>query len=224
MDSLPTTLLQAASFLFVPSATTLIQILIITVHLDCAPDPKWLEEQGYDVVMAAVGSVPVVPPIPGIENAVPATRAFGHEEFVDENVIIIGGGEIGVETGLHLAQKGKNVTVIEMKDVVAEEARRVHYYNMFIDAVDEYADSLKIILKATCTEIAAGSVTYRDEAGALHTLEAGAILLAAGMKANLDAAMEYAACGKQFFPIGDCGTMGNLQTAIRIGYQIANSI
>ena len=188
----------------------------ITVHLDCAPDPQWLERQDYDVVMAAVGSIPLVP-------SIPATRAFGHEEFLDQNVVIIG-GEIGVETGLHLAQQGKQVTVIEMKDVVAEEAKRVHYYNMFIDAVEEYADSLKIILKATCTEVTAQGVTYRDEAGDLHTVEAGTVLLAAGMKANAACAYQYAGCGKQFFAIGDCGTMGNLQTAIRAGYQIASTI
>ena len=111
-----------------------------------------------------------------------------------------------------------------MKYVVAVEAKRVHYYNMFIDAVEEYADALKIILKATCTEVTAQGVTYRDEAGELHTVEAGTVLLAAGMKANVGTAMQYAGCGKQFFAIGDCGTMGNLQTAIRTGYQIAGSI
>ena len=30
------------------------------------------------------------------------------------HAVIIGGGEVGVETGLHLAQKGKRVTVIEV--------------------------------------------------------------------------------------------------------------
>ena len=196
----------------------------ITVHLDCAPDPKWLEEQDYDVVMAAVGSEPVVPPIPGIENAIPATRAFGHEEFVSNEVVIIGGGEIGVETGLHLAQKGKKVTVIEMKDVVAEEAKRVHYYNMFIDAVEEYPDNLNIILKATCTGISDTGVTYRDAEGQEHTVAAGTVLLAAGMKADVSVAMAYASCGKKFVAIGDCAQQGNLQTAIRSGYTAALSI
>ena len=168
--------------------------------------------------------LPLVPPLPGIENAIPATRAFGHEEFVSDQVVIIGGGEIGVETGLHLAQKGKQVTVIEMKDVAAEEAKRVHYYNMFMDAVEEYEDKLKIILKATCTQVTAQSVTYRDEAGELHTVEAGTVLLAAGMKANAACAYRYASCGKRFFAIGDCAQQGNLQTAIRAGYQIGSSI
>lgn len=195
----------------------------ITVRLECAPDPQWLEGQGFDVVAAAVGSVPVVPPIPGIEAAVPATRVFGHEEFVSENVVIIGGGEIGVETGLHLAQKGKRVTVIEMKDVAAEEAKRVHYYNMFIDAVEEYSDTLHIILKATCTGISADGVTYQDADGMAHTVPAGTVLLAAGMRADVSAAMHYANCGKQFFAIGDCSRMGNLQTAIRSGYALGMS-
>ncbi len=196
----------------------------ITVQLDHAPEPEELETMQYDVVIAAVGSQPIVPPIPGIECAIPATKAFGHEEFVAENVVIIGGGEIGVETGLHLAQKGKKVTIIEMKDVAAEEARRVHYYNMFMDAVDEYKDCLQIILNATCTGISDYGVTYKDSDGCEHTIPAGTVLLAAGMRANTSAAMKYADCGKQFFAIGDCGQMGNLQTAIRSGYSIANSI
>ena len=82
---------------------------------------------------------------------------------------------------------------------------------------------MKIILKATCTGIADGAVSYRDENGDEHTVKAGTVLLAAGMRANVATAMQYANCGKQFFAIGDCGQMGNLQTAIRQGYQIANT-
>jgi pyruvate/2-oxoglutarate dehydrogenase complex dihydrolipoamide dehydrogenase (E3) component len=196
----------------------------ITVHLDQAPQPEALEAQGYDVVIAAVGSQPIVPPIPGIETAIPATRAFGHEEFLGEQVVIIGGGEIGVETGLHLAQLGKEVTIIEMKDVAAEEAKRVHYYNMFMDAVEEYQDKLHIRLKATCTGITSEGVSYRDAEGQVHTVPADTVLLAAGMKPDISAAMTYSGCGKQFFAIGDCAQQGNLQTAIRSGYTIAMSL
>ena len=196
----------------------------ITVRLNCAPEPEWLEQQNYDVVMAATGSVPIVPPIPGIDSAIPATQAFGNEETLAEDIVIIGGGEIGVETGLHLAQKGKNVTVIEMKDIVAEEANRGHYYSMFIAAVEEYEENLKIILRATCTGISATGVTYRDESGIEHTVQAGTVLLAAGMKSDISGAERYMNCGKQFFAIGDCGQMGNLQTAIRSAFCIANTI
>ena len=92
------------------------------------------------------------------------------------------------------------------------------------DAVEEYADNLKILLKATCTGISADGVSYRDESGQEHTVPAGTVLLAAGMKADISGAERYMNCGKRFYTIGDCGQMGNLQTAIRSGFSIANTI
>ena len=44
------------------------------------------------------------------------------------------------------------------------------------------------------------------------------------MRGDVSGAAKYMNCGKVFYPIGDCGQMGNLQTAIRSGYAIANSI
>ena len=90
--------------------------------------------------------------------------------------------------------------------------------------MEEYSDELKIILKATCTGISAHGVTYRDQDGAEHTVPAGTVLLAAGMRADISGAARYMTCGKAFYTIGDCGQMGNLQTAIRSGYSIGCSI
>jgi NADPH-dependent 2,4-dienoyl-CoA reductase/sulfur reductase-like enzyme len=196
----------------------------IEVKLNSEPDPEWLEEQEYDVVIAATGSRPVIPPIPGIENARPAVDVYGDEDSVAEETVIIGGGEVGVETALHLAQKGKKVTVIEMNDIAAVEARRGHYYGMFMAAVKEYEDTLRIILKATCTAVTEDSVTYRDENGDEHTLKAGTILLAAGMKSDVSGAARYMNCGSQFFHIGDCDQMGDLQTAFRSAFMIGHTI
>ena len=196
----------------------------IEVKLNSEPDPEWLEEQEYDVVIAATGSRPVIPPIPGIENARPAVDVYGDEDSVAEETVIIGGGEVGVETALHLAQKGKKVTVIEMNDIAAVEARRGHYYGMFMAAVKEYEDTLRIILRATCTAVTEDSVTYRDENGDEHTLKAGTVLLAAGMKSDVSGAARYMNCGSQFFHIGDCDQMGDLQTAFRSAYMIGHTI
>ena len=38
------------------------------------------------------------------------------------NVVVIGGGEVGVETGMFLAQNGREVTVVEMRDELAAAA------------------------------------------------------------------------------------------------------
>lgn len=198
----------------------------ITVKLNCAPDPEWLEKQQYDVVIAALGTVPIVPPIPGIELTSSAVDAFADVDSVKERTVIIGGGEIGVEAGLHLAQNGKDVTIIEMKEHAAEEAMRMHYYNMVMDVVEEYSDKLHIILKATCTGVASDHVSYRDENGEEHSVPAETVLLAAGIKPDVNSVEKYMNCGKQFYTVGDCGfgVIGSLTNAIRTGFSIANSI
>jgi hypothetical protein len=106
----------------------------------------------------------------------------------------------------------------------------MHYYNMLVDAVEEYEEKLHIIVKATCTGVSDGFVTYRDEAGEEHSVPADTVLLAVGIRPDVSAAEKYMRCGKQFFTIGDCnpggdfGQIGSLQTAIRAGFDIACSI
>ena len=116
------------------------------------------------MVIAATGSVPIVPPIPGIETAIPATRAFGHEEFVDDNVVIIGGGEIGVETGLYLAELGHLVTVLEMQYDLILDAPHAHYRNM---VVNYWRHTANFAYQAgvTCTDIDPDGVRYLDPDG-----------------------------------------------------------
>ena len=196
----------------------------ITVCLNCSPEPAALEEQHFDVVIAALGAIPLIPPIPGAEHAMPATEVFGKESALAENVVIIGGGEIGAETGLYLAQCGKKVTVLETKDLIAEEACRTHYYSMFLAALQEYPENLKFILQAECIKISEDNVMYRDAEGVLHTLPAGSVLLAAGLQPDVSGTEKYMNCGSQFYSIGDCGQLGNLQSAIRSGFMIGNVI
>jgi flavanone/flavanol-cleaving reductase len=50
------------------------------------------------------------------------TDVYGRENTLAKKIVIIGGSEVGVETGLHLAENGHDVTVIEMLDKLATTA------------------------------------------------------------------------------------------------------
>ncbi|MBN2246766.1 MAG: FAD-dependent oxidoreductase, partial [Candidatus Aminicenantes bacterium] len=77
---------------------------------------------GYDKLVFAVGSIPITPPIEGIEKKgvfiVKKDRDYLMEmkEFSAsaENVVIIGGGYIGVEMADEFLKAGKKVTLVEM--------------------------------------------------------------------------------------------------------------
>jgi len=77
---------------------------------------------------------------------------YGYEDSLGETVVVIGGGEVGVETGMHLAEKGHKVTLLEMQDRLAPEATPIHYYSMFKEAWEKLPD-FKPIVKALCTSM-----------------------------------------------------------------------
>ena len=78
----------------------------------------------YDKLVFATGSTPVLPKIEGIEREGVYTVSKYmndvkklYEAVKDaENVVIIGGGFIGVEVGEQIARSGKKVRIVEMMD------------------------------------------------------------------------------------------------------------
>jgi len=85
-------------------------------------------EESYDVLVLSPGASPIKPSIPGLEEAnniytlrnIPDTDQI--KAFVDEQkpnkAAVIGGGFIGLEMAENLAERGIQVTVIEMADQV----------------------------------------------------------------------------------------------------------
>ena len=61
-------------------------------------------------------------------------EVYSKIDSLKDNIVVIGGGEAGVETAMHIAGKGRNVTVLEMSDILAPKSTPVHYYSMFWEA------------------------------------------------------------------------------------------
>ena len=78
----------------------------------------------YDVLILSPGATPVIPPLPGIERAMPLRTVEDVERMVERlsdqpaSVAVIGGGFIGLEIAENLAHRGLRVTVIEALDQV----------------------------------------------------------------------------------------------------------
>ncbi|MDR0852455.1 MAG: FAD-dependent oxidoreductase, partial [Clostridiales Family XIII bacterium] len=79
----------------------------VDVRLGINVTPEYAEALAPDVIIAALGSRQVVPPVKGIDG----TKVFAAEEiYLDpdkagRNVVIMGGGLVGLELGIFLAQK-----------------------------------------------------------------------------------------------------------------------
>lgn len=196
----------------------------IRVLLNTQATPEMLEAD-YDAVIAAVGAQPIIPPIPGVEqdHVTVATDALIHSENIGQNVVVIGGGEVGVETGMFLAQQGKNVTVVEMRDELASDCTFMHYRSMFQKAW-ESIPSFHYLLNTSAREIGADCVICAGQDGSSRTLPADSVVLSVGMRSKSDEALRFYGSAKHFYMIGDCVKPGTIQTANRSAYATAVTI
>ena len=187
----------------------------VTVKLNTAATPEMLRLEGYDAVIAAVGAEPLTPPIPGLENAKAATSTYGHEDELGASVIVIGGGQVGCETALHLAQLGKRVSVVEMREALAPDASPTHRGEL-MDVIGKEANFVPV-LNARCTGVTAKSVTAVQD-GKEITIEADSVVLAAGMKPKTAEADSFIGTAPQFAEAGDCVKARTVEWATKDAY------
>ncbi len=97
----------------------------IEIRLNTKPDNDLISYFEPDEIIMASGSLPEMPIIKGLfqtgMNLCTATGIFEKEEIAQDNVIIIGGGQIGLVLADFLAEKGKDVVVLNRKNHFAEE-------------------------------------------------------------------------------------------------------
>ena len=195
------------------------------VLLNTEATPEMIDAEGYDEVLVAVGARPAVPPIPGTDgpNVMFAADAANREEELGHKLVIIGGGEIGVEVGIHLARQGHEVMVVEMLGILSPESVPVHFRSLFQKTWEEQ-EGFDFVLNARCTGIYEDHVTYVDKEGVEHSIEADNVLLAAGLKANQEIALPFFTGKARTWMIGSCDTPGSIQAVNRSAYGVAETI
>lgn len=74
-------------------------------------------------VVVATGSVPLVPDLPGISEPgiLTAHQVLAGEAEVGRRVVILGGGNVGLETAHLLLSQGREVTIVEMDQQVGAD-------------------------------------------------------------------------------------------------------
>ncbi len=139
--------------------------LPIGVILNMEVTPESVEVASPDVLIVSVGADPIVPDIPGIDLAsvIPAEAVYWSGVKIGPRVVVIGGGLAGCEAGLHLAQQGKDVTIVEMLDDVASDSNLMHRQALML----ELAKAVKIRTGLTCTEITGEGVVATGADGDL---------------------------------------------------------
>jgi pyruvate/2-oxoglutarate dehydrogenase complex dihydrolipoamide dehydrogenase (E3) component len=194
----------------------------IKVMFNRAFTPADVRSFSADAVILAIGSSPIVPSIPGIEKAMKAMDVYGNMSKVGEKVIMVGGGLVGCEVGLHLAKNGRKVTVIEMLGEVARDSYKMHR----IGLINEMEKMLTCRTGVKCTAITPRGVTVVNKENNKEFLTADTVIYAVGMSAKREEVEELHAAAKDVpvHEIGDCVSAAKVFDAVRQGFVAAMSI
>ena len=194
----------------------------VEIKLGVEATKELLISEGYEVVIAALGASPLILPLPGVENAVPACDVYGSEDKLGKAVVVIGGGQVGCETALHLTEAGHDVTVLEMQEKILVDAS-ASYRNRLTRNMG-YHENLKSVTGGKCTGITVEGVSYTDKEGNAQFLPCDSVVMAAGMRPNQAAATALYDPAYRLYAIGDCDKASNVQKAIRAAFATAISL
>jgi 2,4-dienoyl-CoA reductase (NADPH2) len=111
----------------------------VNIHLSTVVDEALIQSNPPDHIIIATGARPITPPIPGIEsaNVVQAWDVLRNRVRTGRKVVIIGGGAVGVEVALFLAEKG-TLSGETLKFLMVNKAEPMdELYNLAINGTKE---------------------------------------------------------------------------------------
>jgi 2,4-dienoyl-CoA reductase-like NADH-dependent reductase (Old Yellow Enzyme family)/thioredoxin reductase len=192
----------------------------VEVRLNTPVTQEIVDEIKPDVLIIAVGSHPFYLPVPGGhgDNVVAGADLLGHEK-AGKNVVVIGGGLVGCEEAVQLADKGYHVTIVEMQEELAPDCGRMHRLGLLHEV--EVRENIDVCTGVRCTGITDTAVTAVNADGEEQSYPIDWVVMAAGMRPNSDAVAELRKLVPESYVIGDCHTAATVLKAVREGYDAA---
>ena len=176
----------------------------------------------FDQIIIATGSKPTEPSINGVNlpHVVTANEVLAGIHNVENNVVVIGGGQVGAETANYLGFQLKNVTLIEMRPAIAADEALTPRWHLLRSLEKQ---KVKIMTNTTVQEIKPKYFVLKTE-DSLFEIPADSVVVATGSHPNNTLASQLTMQGLPVKVIGDAKKVGCVLDATEQGYQIALSI
>ena len=176
----------------------------VNLQLNTEATPSLIKQAKPDVLIIAVGSTFIIPPVPGSDRAcaLTADNVLLGKQAVGDRVVVVGAGLIGCETALYLSDElKKKVTIVEMLTEML-----VGVQEMCQMALKERLQEAGVErhLGWHLDEITDKGILCTDRSWRQHALEADTVVLATGLGARKEARERFRGLVPEVYVIGDC--------------------
>lgn len=195
----------------------------VHVHLNTELNEEEIKAMDYDTVILATGSKPKVFSLGDDSHTYTAEQVLLKQKDAGKKTVVVGGGLVGCETALWLAQNGIHVTIVEALDkVMAVNGPLCAANKEMLEALLPF-NGVEIITGAKVTEFANGEVKVDTKEGG-KTIMSDSVILSVGYKEENTLYNNLQFDIPDLYLLGDAKKVSNIMYAIWDAFEVANHI
>ena len=195
----------------------------VEIHLNAEVDEKLAKDKRFDAVIVATGSNAKKVDLGSAKPVLSAIDVLNKAADPGKKVVVIGGGLVGCELALWLADMGKKVTIVEMLDkILMMNAPLCHANAEMLEALIPFKGIGEVTgARAKQTTAEGLLVTTKDGD---KEIECDSVVLAIGFNSNKSLYEQIKNDVSEMYLLGDAREVSNIMYAIWDAYEVARNI
>lgn len=200
-----------------------LELLNVDVRYNTFIDEDSLSQCDVDIIVVATGSTARKIDFKGSMKSVTAEEVLLNKVSCGENIVVVGGGLVGCETALWLAQQGKKISVVEMMPEILGGHGSIPHMNefMLIDLLKFHNVDIYTNTSVTMTKDRSVEVKQEDK---IFEIPVDTIIASVGYLPNDSLYERIKDLNIPVYNIGDSNGVHNIMYAIWDAYELARNI
>lgn len=197
--------------------------LNVPVHLNIELSAEQIKNADADAVILATGSTPKMFSLGADDKVYSAAQVLMKEKEAGEKTVVIGGGLVGCETALWLAQQGKDVKIVEALDqILAVNGPLCHANSEMLERLIPF-NGIEVITNAKAKSYDGKRLTV-EAADGEKQLACDSVILAVGYQENNALYQELQFEIPELYVLGDAKKVANIMYGIWDAFEVASHI
>ena len=200
----------------------------VKIYLDHEFNEEQIAPLDPEVIILATGASPQKPAIPGIDlgNVVDAAGVLEEKLDTGLKVVVVGGGMIGCEAAVFLAEKGKEVILVTRRNSdfspssgLAPDMEAANRRWLLFELWPSLP--ITVVANATFKEVKEEGLAVLDREGKTRLIKGDTVVFAIGMTPNNELSRKLQGKVPELYSIGDCVQPRQIIDAIHEATRIA---